>query len=87
MAKPRLQKKEPHRSLEKDVPGSGGALRWESTGLCKEHKGQKGWNTAGEGHSDLCMVRLTGLDHHTGSCQDGVWICMEVHLYGTQESC
>lgn len=80
MAKPRLQKKEPHRSS--DVPGSGGALRWESTGLCKEHKGQKGWNTAGEGHSDLCMVRLTGLDHHTGSCQmefGFVWksICME----------
>lgn len=86
MAKPRLQKKEPHRSLEKDVPGSGGALRWESMAYARNIKVKKP-NTAGEGHSDLCMVRLTGLERTArGSCQDGVWICMEVHLYGTQES-
>jgi len=53
IAKPRLQKKEPHKSLENYIVGSGGALRWESTGLCKEHKDQKGWNTAGEGHGNL----------------------------------
>lgn len=68
-----ITEEESHKSLKKKVLGSANTLRWECTGLVKEHKDQGGWKTGRDEHSDLwggewgAQCRAKSL----GSCRHG----------------
>ena len=72
--------------MEKNVPGQANALTWGCIDMFKEHKVQRGWNTAREGtvicdEVGLGKKKLPFSHSLHGLLRDEVWIS----IWNTQE--